>query len=91
MFTKNKKRGTVQFTVRPPNGGVQAYLAGGFKEWKFLAMKKQPDGRFAIEVPLPAGRHDYKFIVDGNWMTDPDNSQWVPNPYGSFNSLAQVE
>jgi 1,4-alpha-glucan branching enzyme len=54
-------------------------------------MKKQPDGCFTLKMPLTAGRHEYKFIVDGNWMTDPDNSQWVPNPYGSLNSLAEVE
>jgi 1,4-alpha-glucan branching enzyme len=91
MFAKSKKKATVQFCIRPPDGAVQVYLAGGFREWRPLAMKKQKDGRFTLEVPLPAGRHEYKFLVDGRWMTDPDNSRWVRNAYGTFNSLAEVE
>jgi len=91
MFTKNKKRGTFQFSIKPPDGCVQAFLAGGFRAWKPLAMKKQSDGRFTLDLPLPTGRHEYKFIVDGRWMTDPDHSAWVANPYGSFNSLVEIK
>jgi hypothetical protein len=53
-------------------------------------MKKQKDGSFALEVLLPPGEHEYKFLVDGQWMADPDHSRCAPNPYGSFNSVAKV-
>jgi 1,4-alpha-glucan branching enzyme len=65
-------------------------VAGSFSQWKPLPMKKQRDGGFAVTVPVPSGTHEYRFIVDGNWTTDPDNDSYVLNPYGSVNSVAQA-
>jgi hypothetical protein len=89
MFEKSRK-GTVQFSITPPSGAVQVYLAGAFRAWQPVLMKKQKDGRFALELRLSPGKHEYKFLVDGKWMADPDHSQYAPNPYGSFNSVAEV-
>ena len=91
MFAKGKKKGTVQFSFKPETNGVQVYLAGGFRNWQPLPMKKQKDGRFTVELPLPRGEHEYKFVVGGRWITDPDHSVCVPNPYGTANSVARVE
>ena len=39
------------------------------------------DGRYAIKVTLPAGVHEYKFVIDGNqWIHDPAN----PDQNGYF-------
>jgi hypothetical protein len=53
-------------------------------------MKKQKDGRYAVEVKLPAGTYQYKFIVDGQWATDQENGDVAPNAHGSLNSVAKV-
>lgn len=91
MYATDTKKGTVQFSIQPPAGAVEVYLAGAFRGWKPLPMKKQKDGRFALDVRLLPGKHEYKFLIDGNWVADPDHSRTAPNPYGSFNSVAHVE
>ena len=91
MYAKGRKKGTVQFVVKAADGAAQVYLAGAFRNWEPLPMRRQQDGRFALELKLPPGTHEYKFVIDGQWMTDPDHGQCEPNPYGSFNSVVRVE
>ena len=91
MFGKGGKKGTVRFTVRPDGGARKVQLAGSFNDWKPVAMRKQKDGAFAFLATIPPGTYEYKFIVDGQWVVDPDNSAWALNPYGAMNSVANVE
>ena len=37
-----------------------------------LALDFSDRGEFSATLELPEGRHEYKFIVDGEWMHDPD-------------------
>ena len=90
MFANGKKKGTVQFSVKPQSDAAQVYLAGSFRNWQPVPMKKQQDGRYALDLKLTPGTHEYKFVIDGQWTTDPDHSHWAPNPYGSFNSVASI-
>jgi 1,4-alpha-glucan branching enzyme len=90
MFTKGKKSGTIRFSFQSPGSAQKVLVAGSFSQWQPLAMKKQKDGSFALTVTVPAGTHEYRFIVDGNWTTDPENDTYVLNPYGSANSVAQA-
>jgi len=90
MFGNGKKKGLVEFSVKPAAGATGVGLAGDFNGWEPAAMKKQKDGRFALSVKLPPGSYEYRFVVDDHWTTDPDHSHWAPNPYGSFNSVAKV-
>jgi 5'-AMP-activated protein kinase regulatory beta subunit len=91
MFEPNRKKGTVQFSIKPPIEAAEVYLAGGWRGWKPVPMKKQQDGRFTLDVRIPRGTHEYKFLIDGQWITDPDHSHCTANPYGSLNSVARVE
>jgi len=68
------------------NGGVlfsyfssdalSVYLTGNFNNW---AADAEPlfnisgDGLWQKVVPLPAGKYQYKFVVDGDWHLDPAN------------------
>lgn len=60
------------------------HLAGSFNGWDMTAAPMSgPDeeGRFTLTLQLPAGRYEYKFVVDGSdWSTDPDNPNRVA-PY----------
>lgn len=38
----------------------------------FMPMSRNTMGDFQVQVPLPAGSYEYKFIVDGQWRTHPD-------------------
>jgi hypothetical protein len=45
-----------------------------FNGWKAVPMTKGSDGVWTATVPLSAGTHAYKFLVNGkDWMFDPDN------------------
>lgn len=67
-------------------------LAGSFNNWDpdQLALLDVGGKHWEIEIPLPAGTHEYRFVVDGRWMTDPANPQTVPNGFGHFNSVITV-
>ncbi len=90
MFIKGTKKGTVKFSVKPSNGVKKVELAGDFSQWKPVPLRKQKDGAFAATVPLVDGNYEYKFIVDGQWVVDPDNNAWALNAFGTLNSVAQV-
>ena len=90
MFTKGQKSGTIRFTLQWPSGAREVSVAGSFSQWKPLSMRRQRDGSFTLTTAVPAGTHEYRFVVDGNWTTDPDNASYVLNPYGSANSVAQA-
>jgi 1,4-alpha-glucan branching enzyme len=90
MLQKARKKGYVKFSVLPAEGSKAVALVGDFNNWQPVEMKKQKDGRFAVEVKLPAGQYQYKFIIDGQWAADQENGDVLPNPHGSLNSVAKV-
>lgn len=91
VYQKGRKKGTIEFSLTPNPGATRVSVAGDFSSWKPMAMKNGSKGRFAATMALPPGVYEYRFIVDGEWMSDPDHSDWTPNPCGSFNSVAQVQ
>jgi len=91
MFRKGRKLGTMRFVIRPDGSVGRVFLAGDFTNWLPVRMRKAKAGAFAVTVPLSEGTHEYKFIVDGRWMIDPDNASSAANPYGTANSLVQME
>lgn len=54
------------------------YLAGNFNNWKpdALRMNKTATG-WSLPYVLPAGNYLYKFVVDGQWITDPANPHTI--------------
>jgi hypothetical protein len=63
-------------------------LAGSFNNWDPLNYKMQRTSTgWAFELPLQKGKHHYKFIVDGNWMTDPANPMVESDLVGNENSV----
>jgi serine/threonine protein kinase len=81
----------VEFSVRAPNAS-KVYLAGSFNNWSDSAtpMRKLPNGDWVVSVQLKADTYLYKFIVDGNWIADPDNPDKRPDGRGGFNSVLRV-
>ena len=80
--------GGVQFTYSAPKAGSVAW-AGDFNGWSGTAnpMQKGDGGVWSVVIPLKAGDHAYKFVVDGQWFADPEN----PVTAGEFgNSVVKV-
>ncbi|HNO29334.1 MAG TPA: glycogen-binding domain-containing protein [Chitinophagales bacterium] len=71
---------------------TNVYLSGSFINWAEPGFKMtKVDGVWKIPVFLQPGKCTYKFIVDGNWITDPANPQTEQNEYGTGNSVIWKE
>ena len=70
----------------------EAILVGDFNDWdgKKHTMKRDNKGRWSKIVTLAPGRHEYKFVVDGEWQNDPGSDQVVFNSFGTLNNFLDV-
>jgi hypothetical protein len=50
-------------------------------------MERDQDGIWRLSMNLPAGRHEYKFVIDGNWTTDPNAPDTGPDGFGGENAI----
>lgn len=66
---------TITFQLKGYENARQVVLSGTFNNWRTseLSMQKTAKG-WNLEYMLPQGNYEYKFIVDGNWITDPNNN-----------------
>jgi hypothetical protein len=48
-------------------------------------------GAGASFVQMEPGTHQYRFIVRGQWVSDPRNPHQILNGFGSRNSLVHIE
>ena len=66
----------------------RVFLSGSFNDWSTIKgkMTKTATGWF-IDIPLQPGAYMYKFIVNSNWMTDPNNSINLGDGGGNTNSV----
>jgi hypothetical protein len=81
----------VVFSVKAPEA-KEVYVVGDFNNWKLdesSRMQRTEDSWRKI-MKLGAGRYHYRFVVDGNWIEDNDNPAKEMNPYGSMDSLIEV-
>ncbi|MBI1342178.1 MAG: hypothetical protein GC171_04485 [Terrimonas sp.] len=70
----------------------EIFLAGDFNDWKPYTLKLTRRGdEWVCDVHLSPGKHLYKFIVDGEWIRDPDNKLWEQNEYNTGNSVLWVK
>tara|TARA_R110001592_G_scaffold219477_1_gene473794 strand:+ start:194888 stop:196306 length:1419 start_codon:yes stop_codon:yes gene_type:complete len=74
------------------NGVEEVILTGSFIDWREdgFRLTKEIDGWHA-DVHLPKGKSTYRFIVNGQWMQDPNNPLYEPNEYQEFNSVIWVK
>jgi hypothetical protein len=63
----------------------QVIVSGSFNNWKEdeLYMNKTSGG-WEMPYTLGAGNYEYKFIVDGKWISDPDNLLNSPSSGNSY-------
>jgi len=92
--TLPKKKNTsplTEFSLYAPDAN-EIYVVGDFVDWETnrTPMRKLKSGIWKKRMKLAAGRYEYRFIVDGNWQSDPENISRQPNPYGSENSILIV-
>ncbi len=81
----------VRFTKFSPQS-LSVHIAGTFNDWNPTkhSMERAEDGTWTVELKLPAGQHQYKFIFDGKtWEHDPSVDH-VPDNQGGCNNLITI-
>lgn len=83
---------SVRFELYAPHAS-RVTLAGTFNRWDPAAtplVRVGSDGMWTVTLALPAGQHQYAFIVDGrNWVTDPV-APAIDDGFGRRNSVVSV-
>src|ERR1035438_8201641 len=61
------------------------FVAGDFNQWRAndLRLRQDETETWKVQVWLAPGRHEYRFIVDGEWKDDPHAPARVLDAFGS--------
>ena len=67
-------------------------VAGDFNGWSPEAapLARGPGGAWTGELRLPRGRHQYMFVVDGEWVTDPAAPVTLDDGFGHRNAVLDL-
>ena len=84
--------GRVLFSYKDP-AASSVFVAGEFNNWSTSRspMVKNRHGVFTAEINLSPGSYQYKFVVDGNWLPDPNNPKTTEDGFGGENSVIDVK
>jgi hypothetical protein len=85
-------KGNTTFRLKGhPNARVVA-VAGSFNDWNQSQVLCGKEGdEWICRIDLTPGRYTYKFIIDGDWMLDPANSETETDERGHTNSVLVVK
>jgi len=81
------------FTYKPQRNITDIVVMGQFNDWSRTALPltdENGDGIFEKTVFIKPQRHEYKFVVDGEELIDPDNPVFVSNNIGGWNSVMDL-
>jgi hypothetical protein len=73
-------------------GAQEVNVAGSFNGWQMdsTPLAHSATGNWIVRLMLRSGQYEYRFVVDGLWVDDPEALQHVANPYGGNNSVLMV-
>ncbi len=74
-------------------GARKVAVAGDFNRWNpdgTTLLNADGQGTFVATVRLPRGAHEYMFVVDGEWVTDPGASERRPDGFGRHNAVLRL-
>jgi 1,4-alpha-glucan branching enzyme len=89
----------VEFSCHAPTAKA-VFVAGTFNDWKPDAAPLQlhkSAGQWTGKLSLPPGRHEFKFVIDGQWCCEAACEhayqgcpKCVPNEFGTMNRVLEV-
>lgn len=97
MFWTSRKQSSaaetlaIVFEYFAPNA-ASIFLCGSFNNWNEVAtpLCKDRTGRWKVKVELPLGRHQYRYLIDGQWKNDQRPAELVDNQVGSQNCIIEI-
>ncbi|MFQ6677475.1 MAG: alpha-amylase family glycosyl hydrolase [Fidelibacterota bacterium] len=81
------------FTYQTDEDDSLVVVMGSFNDWSRSQLKMEDidgDGIFEKTVFLGPKKHEYKFVVNGEELIDPDNPVFVSNNIGGWNSILDL-
>ncbi len=69
MYSASRSVKPVNFYCPAP-AAKQACLVGDFNHWQPAPMERRGDGWWFLQVWMPHGHHQYRFLVDGEPVLD---------------------
>ena len=79
----------IVFKLEAPEGAM-VHIAGDFNDWVPESLHlTEFQGRplWHKTISLRQGSYEYKYLVDGDWITDPANERTADDAYGDVNSV----
>ena len=93
-YTKTGKSCRVTFELPAEVNAETAVLCGEFNEWDETAkpMKQDKNGSFTQTISLKPGQgYRFRYLLDNErWENDWEADAYVPNSFGSEDSIVQV-
>ena len=80
------------FKLEAPEGAM-VQIAGDFNDWVPESLHlTEFQGRplWHKTISLRQGSYEYKYLVDGTWITDPANERTADDAYGDVNSVISL-
>ena len=71
-------------------GARSVAIAGSFNSWQPEQASATGNGGWVKELAIGPGRYEYMFVVDGQWLPDPNAKEFAPNPFGGQNSVIVI-
>ena len=78
-----------RFTLDAPDAR-RVCLVGDFNDWTVCEVplvRDEAAGTWSVQMELPPGRHEYMFVVDEGWVTDPSAPLQVDDGFGNRNAV----
>lgn len=79
--------------VHPAAPGARVAVAGDHNGWSGTATPLRYNAGSGVHeavVQLTPGKHRYRLVIDGSWITDPYNPVSESNPFGARDSIIVV-
>ncbi|WP_282122319.1 glycogen-binding domain-containing protein [Algibacter mikhailovii] len=85
-------KGNASFKLNGYKNAQKVILAGSFNKWnEHLFEMHRTDSGWELILQMKPDVYQYRFIVDGEWMEDPDNQNRITNEFGAYNSVLDIK
>lgn len=93
-YLKTGRSCRVTFQLPQDVSAEEVALCGDFNDWSADSnpMQKRKDGNFSITISLtPGNSYRFRYLIDGErWENDWDADEYVPNEFGTKDSVVIV-
>ena len=92
VYPTPKMDGNASFFLKGFQEARAVFLVGQFNNWNsWDILMKKVEGGWLCKIDLPPGNHHYQFVVDNQWILDPDNPNRAKSNEGVLNSIKAIK